>query len=223
MLRKTFLAVSALLVCSVGSLQAGTMITSAVKVSGNAAPISIDQFSFDNGAPAYTDRGDPLNDPGDLGHTYQNVPSELVGAEYVMVSNSDKTSDPYQVDVTVSELSLIYVLLDNRVGGGDSSSTPTPMAWMTDGSIGLSPMVDTLVDVDIDEGNDGSLDNAFSLFVTLALPGTYNFLGQNDGGGRNNYGILVSDTLVVPEPGTFVLAALGLVGFLACRTRRQTS
>jgi hypothetical protein len=145
----------------------------------------------------------------------------LVGADIVQLENDNKTDAAFQVDVTISQLALLYVYLDNRVGGGDSGSSPTAMSWMTDGSIGLGAFQDTGVDIAIDEGGDGSLDNAFSLFVTLAAPGTYTFQAQNDGGSRNMYGILASHTLVVPEPGMMALSTLALAAIAGAIRRKR--
>ena len=82
---------------------------------------------------------------------------------------------------------------------------------------------DTGVNFDIDESANGSLDQTFSLWVALAPAGTYKLGTQNFGG--NNYVVFGSLTLVkpVPEPASWALAAMGLVGLGVLRRRNQAS
>ncbi len=181
------------------------VITNAVKVSGNATAINLLPGGLAEGVLAYTDRT----------HVLVNIPDALEGADLVQVSNSDKTSSPYQVDVT-SNLGLIYVGLDDRL-------STQPLPWMNDNAFTGLPdgFFDTGAQIDIDEGNNGSVDQTFSLWVTLAGAGTYQLGEQNDGGSRNNY-IILGSTVVVPEPSTMTLLAIGLIGFVGSRRRRSS-
>ena len=201
---RTWAACMAAFVCvAVVSVQAqaGTIISSATKVAGNATAISMG--TLEEGVLAYTDRT----------HTLVNIPDKLEGAsDLVMVSNSDKSSDPYQVDVTFGHLSIMYIGLDDRFA--------QPFGWMDDpGQTGLpTKFFDTGAQIDIDESGDGSIDQTFSLWATIAPAGTYSTFVNGNGG--NNYIIFGSDCLVVPEPGTLSLVGLGLIGLVGLRRRR---
>ena len=187
-------------------LFAGTFISSIDKIAGNAEVPNILDAGLVEGVEAYTDRD----------HVLLNIHPLLVGADLVQLSNSDKTSVPYQTDVTFARpVSALYIGLDDRL-------TTQPLAWMNDSAMTGLPngFFDTGVDIDIDEGNDGAIDQTFSMWVTLAAPaGTYSLYEQDDGGSRNMYILVGSDTLVaIPEPSTLVLACLGV---LACITLRR--
>jgi hypothetical protein len=182
--------------------QAGTIITSASKVSGNATAINLLDAGLVESVAAYTDRT----------HQLKNIPVDLLGGDLVQVSNDDKASDPYQVDVTVGVLSALYVGLDDRFA--------QPLAWMDDpAQTGLpTKFFNTGTQIDIDESADGDLDQTFTLWATIAPPGTYS-LGVNGNSG-NNY-IIFGHKKIVPEPSSLTLVGVGLVGLLSVVRRRN--
>lgn len=183
-------------------LQAATILTGAAKIEGNATPIQLASGGFVENAVAYSDRT----------HTLVNIPDELEGDDLVQVSNSDKTSVPYQVDVTFGRLAALYVALDDRYA--------QPYPWMNDPSFTGLPTIffNTGVKMGIDENADGSVNNSFTLWATIAPPGTYH-LGENNHEG-NNY-VIFGNNKLIPEPSSLALCGLGLLSLVRAGRRRQ--
>jgi len=167
--------------------------------SGNSAPqIAPDLLAED--VPCFVDRP----------HQYNEIPDFLVGAEYVMVANNDKTVGDYSLTVTVSQDVTIYLILDNRLGGTGGGKGTDPdlaaagMNWVID--LGF---VDTGEDIGIDESGDGDIDQYASIFSKQMSAGSITLGAQNDGGGRNMYGVavfapIVTATEPVPADGAMV-------------------
>ncbi|MHC4676259.1 MAG: hypothetical protein ACYTBZ_27525, partial [Planctomycetota bacterium] len=123
---------------------------------------------------------------GDRKHQYNSIPIDLLGAEYVMVSNNDKTELDYALDVTLSQIARMYLFLDNRLGhdhspGGDPNLNPNlyysvaGMVWVYD--MGFT---DTGLNIGIDEGGDGQINQWMSVYVGKFQPGTIRLWHQND-------------------------------------------
>ena len=137
------------------------------------------------------------------------MPINLIGADYVKTSNSDKTSNPLLVEVTVDVVADLYLFLDNRI----SSDVATAMPW-----VGVLGFTDTGADLDIDEAGDGDVDQSFSIYLkSNVAAGSTTFLEQDNGGSRNFYGIAA--VAAVPEPATAALGLLGIGGLLMRRKR----
>ena len=138
--------------------------------------------------------GDPLGEDVltfvDRTHQYNEVPESLLGAQYVMTSNSDKTTTEYTLSVSIAQDATLYLILDNRIGdtpgGLDVDPVlPAQMSWVTD--LGFT---DTGLDIGIDEGGDGDIDQYSSVFELSVNGGDVLDLGvQDDSGSRNNYGV----------------------------------
>jgi len=133
----------------------------------------------------------------DRTHKYSSVPTTLIGAEYVMVSNSDKSQADYSLQVGLAGLAKLYLFLDNRLGhydnpGHDPFLNPdlwaAGMGWVYD--MGFR---DTGQDIGIDEAGDGNIDQWSSVYdLEVPAGGIVVLLQQNDAtnpGNRNMYGV----------------------------------
>ncbi|MHC4323163.1 MAG: hypothetical protein ACYSUX_02705 [Planctomycetota bacterium] len=137
----------------------------------------------------------PLNEDElsfvDRTHQYNELPEMIIGAQYIMAANDDKNPADYSLEVTIAQNATLYLILDNRIGGTGGGIDVDPdvagagMNWVID--LGFT---DTGEDIGIDESGDGDIDQYSSLFETSVLSGEVLILGaQDDGGGRNNYGV----------------------------------
>ena len=116
----------------------------------------------------------------------------MIGAQYVMVANSDKRVASYSLRITITQNANLYLFLDNRLGvgiestkGQDLDLMRAGMHWVTD--LGFT---DTGNDIGIDESSDGDIDQYSSIFKKTVFAGESFILGaQNDGGSRNMYGV----------------------------------
>jgi hypothetical protein len=110
----------------VGSAQIITSVVRTPADTGNPHPAIAEPFEEE--CLAFMDRT----------HEYEVLPPELpdiVGAEYIKTSNSDKTVSLTH-DVTISQVAAFYLILDNRLGGtvgglGTDPVLPAQMAWVT--------------------------------------------------------------------------------------------
>lgn len=177
---------------------------------------------FGEGAKAMTDRV----------HAYAatsetvSLPAYLVGQEYIMMANNNRDNDPFSIDVTIANHSLVYLLVDNRLGDGDNANPPdftANMEWvardlwlpvsLNGNQVGNPAFPDT---VGLDESADGSINQYYSVYLKVIPAGTFT-LEQPDNSGRNMYGVVIA---AIPEPSTATLAVVGL-GALVFASRRQ--
>jgi PEP-CTERM motif len=188
-------------------------VITGVSLSGtglSAAGANIVMGGFGEDVDAFTDRTHEWN--GAVGQpTIADL--GLVGADYIMFANNDRSVPDFQAAVTFAVKSDVYLFLDNRVNGGN------PRPWMT--SLGF---VDTGFDIGVDENGNGvgpgvSIDNTSSIYLLTDVPaGSTVFMEQNQGG-TNMYG-LVAVGKPVPEPVSATLGLFGLAG-LGVATRRR--
>lgn len=228
MLKTTILAATAAMLCSLPA-HAG-FISSVTKTGGNAScgadgcP-SLDWEALSDTGLARNDRTHTLLEiPDELLEDNATQPSEI--AEMIQLSNSDKGSSDVQHDITLSRLSILYIGIDNRQfdGPGGTTIQTNEYSWMSDtGRTGLpGPFINTHRVVGVDENNDGSANQYFTLFAAIAPAGTYS-LFDHEGGGNNMYVVIADDHVLapVPEPAGIALSIVGLLGLAALRRRNS--
>lgn len=148
----------------------------------------------------------------DRPHQYNEVPASVLGADYIMVANDDKTDGDIQYEVTLAGPVDLYLFIDNRVGDDVTEDGPTlgggVMDWVADAGF-----VSTGEVIGIDESADGVINQYGALYRLAGADGMITLYQQDDGGSRNMYGIAA-----VPEPATMML--LGLGGLALVRRRK---
>lgn len=127
----------------------------------------------------------------DRTHAYVNIPTVLVGIDYIKVANDDKDNRKYELDVTVGAHATLLLFIDDRVGDDDNTNPPTigsgTMSWVV--AMGFA---DTDLQIDIDENPamDVDIDQHFSVYsLEVSAGSTITLLEQNDGTARNMYGV----------------------------------
>lgn len=161
--------------------------------------------SFGENVPCFVDRA----------HRYSAVsatlpiPSYLVGADYIMSGNDNRDNAGYQLDISVSDAALVYMLVDNRLFDGANGDPPNfaegidPIGWISAmtwlGTEGFQPVLNGLNrtadptwpdEVGIDESSDGSINNWYSVYSKQVPAGTFSIY-QADNSGRNMYGVVI--------------------------------
>jgi len=196
---KRFLLLVVICLCVAQVASAGLIITDMQRRnSTNTAPLLTGPL--DEGSVMFTDRTAATHGPG--GHQYKNVPAYLIGADYVMTANNDRTVANVEYDVTLAGSTTLYLFIDNRVGDADKNTPPTlgggVMDWVA--SMGFVATGDVL---NIDEKGDGTIENYSSIYKLANASGTLTLYQQN-AGSLNMYGIAA-----IPEPATVALLGLG--------------
>jgi hypothetical protein len=92
---------------------------------------------FGEDAKAMTDRTHEYN----ASSATLPLPSYLVGQEYILVANNNRDNAGFALDITVSQPSLVFLLIDNRLGDGDGATPPdftSLMKWVQTDSTSFS-------------------------------------------------------------------------------------
>ena len=104
---------------------AGDMYT--VGLFGNESPV-------DRQHHRYIDA--PVGTAGLVSDNDVLIPSYLLGGEYIMSGNDNRDNASYQLDISVSEAVRAYMLIDNRLPDGESTTPPGigdgAMQWIID-------------------------------------------------------------------------------------------
>ncbi len=228
-----------------GNVDAGLIITDAslingssnwaVHVTGDTYQHSYNDLSFAYTVPtfgedvlAFYDRNHEWN-----GVTTAGLPSYLLGGDYVHTANNARSDTTFEMSVTLGQTAFLYITRN------DQHITPEKIpAWFSDG-VGLD-FVEVLdgegqavfLGIDGDAytssthtvGPGVSINDQEKLFLAVdtttgssALSaGTYTLYESNTGS-KNMYGVIA---VVVPEPSTVLLLAMGLLTLPALGWRR---
>ena len=149
---------------------------------------------------------DPLGEESevyvDRGYVFRDVPDYLVGLEYLMLANEDKSNADFQLELTLSQNATVYLLLDNRIGD-DEGTNPAyleegAMEWILE--MGFTTHYDQ---IGIDEKLNDNQEVAtgwFTIYQLNTTAGSLMFEKQDEGDSRRLYSIVVEPYNLHPEP-----------------------
>lgn len=182
-------------------------------------PIRVPPFGEE--APAYVDRIHQWN-----GVTAAlPLPGYLVGGEYIMCGNDNRDAVGYQLDITLSQECLVYMLVDDRLADRSNANPPNYPDWTIDYNADLVPDMGWLPEqgwqavtnglnqtgnpawpdqVGVDEGGDGvgpgvNIQQPSSVYVKKVPAGTFSIYAA-DNSGQNMYGVVVTTVGHAPAP-----------------------
>lgn len=160
------------------------------------------------------------------------LPSYLLNQEYIMTANDNRDQNAYQMNITVSSPVRAYLLVDNRIGDGDTSDPPNLVAspdwaWIASNWQPVITGANRTVSLALpdefgwDESGDGvaigqgnSLAQWGSIYYRDFPAGTFSTYTQSYR--ANMYGLVIAP---IPEPYTGSLLAL-MLGLMAFFRRR---
>ena len=157
--------------------------------------------TFREDVPAYRDRTHQWNGASAI----LPLPAYLLGGDYILERNDNRDNVPFQLDITLAEPALVYLLVDNRLSDGDGNTPPDfstgLMSWLaTEGWLPVQTSWNRLLssrfpdEIGVDESGNGTgpgagIDNYSSVYVKEFPAGTFSIY-QADNSGRNMYGVV---------------------------------
>jgi len=194
-------------VASVADVQAG-VITSVERYIAGESPCRQPTIvpglpGLQEGSQAFVDRWGwwPLPPPGrTYYHTWENIPPELVGADYVMTYNDDckpwvetPHSGTVRYTVTLSQAGRLYLFVDPRYVAAQGNP---PFAWLTDGSAG-AVFQDSDLKITLHEIQNGAHTYPSAYIYAADVPAGSYILGPTRSGAPDRffYGIAARDIL----------------------------
>ena len=176
-------------------------------LSNTAADAPYTVGLFQEAAPTFVDR----NHRYSQANTTLPIPSYLLGAEYIMSGNDNRDNDSYQLDVTVSQACVVYMLVDNRMPDGKANTSAPIFGTTRDSNMGWLPLdgfagvfsginrdgsLDRPDEIGIDESADGAgpglgINQWYSIYAKQFPAGTFSIYQANNPG-RNMYGVVVA-------------------------------
>jgi len=170
--------------------------------TGNTAPVPMQAGGLKDGNFVFSDRNYP----------WALTPAELIGAEYVLMFNTDKATTETDVTytVTTSMAAMVAVTADDRIPASWTAVASQQAA--VDAVAAFAPagtFKDTGLNVFIHES--ATMDRPMSVYAAQLPAGTYVFGAQPST--LNFYTIGA-----IPEPAT--IALLGIGGLVLLRRKR---
>ena len=150
----------------------------------------LERINSTNGAPQAAPAGLAIGSPVfvDRPHQYIVLPESMLGLEYAMLANNDKTDPDFHLRVTLARSATLYLFLDNRIGDNNGDTPPalegSPMQWVLD--MGFTTHYEQ---IGVDEKGTGVPNGWFTVYSLQVPAGTTTLQAQNDGGSRRMYAI----------------------------------
>jgi fibronectin type 3 domain-containing protein len=172
---------------------------------------------FGSYAPSYVDRNHRWTNASPVA-----MPPYLIGQEYIMIGNDNRERTALTLDVFISVESVVYLLIDNRMGPATEATArpndpptfgPSAMQWVIDE--GWVPVTNGLNrtanmawpdEIAIDEGADSTINNWNSIYAKRFPAGSFR-LKQADNTGRNMYGVVVAPAIPPAAPSNLTAAS----------------
>lgn len=184
------------------------VITDVVRVGG-ASPgqpeIAAWPDGLQEGEQAYMDRWGKWP-PDNEGYFYwDEIPGELVGADYVKTYNKDKKAKDLIYSVTVSQMTRLYIFIDYRYVKAHGNP---PFSWLIDGSSG-AVFSDTGLRILLQEvkklPKPSHKTRLFYIYAADVPAGYYKLGATYDGSGsRSFYGIAAVKLVDIDiKPGSY--------------------
>jgi hypothetical protein len=184
------------------------VITKAVRIGG-ASPGQPEIAAWPDGlqewSQAYMDRWGKWP-PDNEGYFYWNeIPDELIGADYVKTYNKDKKAKDLVYSVTVNQKARLYIFMDYRYVKAHGNP---PFSWLTDGSSG-AVFSDTGLRMLLQEvkklPKPSHKTRLFYIYAAEVPAGYYKLKATYDGSGsRSFYGIAAVKLVDIDiKPGSY--------------------
>jgi hypothetical protein len=176
--------------------------------TGNTAPVPMPAGGLKDGNFVFSDRNYP----------WSLTPAELIGAEYVLMFNTDKATSETDVTytVTLGKPAMVAITADDRIpaswnNGGAFLTQQDAVDAVVAAFAAKGTFQDTGLNVSIHES--ATMDRPMSVYSAQLPAGTYVFGAQP--ASLNFYTIGA-----IPEPTT--IALLGLGGLTLLRSRKRS-
>lgn len=193
-----------------------TLVVFLSSPAGAAGLLSVTNNNSLDPADVYLLKQDALNNGElvniDRTHLFYNLPTAMLGRDYIITANDDKTAGPgFSIDVTFEEGTVLLLSIDSRVGDDVDDDGPTLGNGIMDWVI-----TQGWADTGLTWYKENEYPDVPFHVYSLKPEGTsHTFYEQNNGSGRNMYSIAE-----IPEPSSIVMISIAICGLLIGLHRR---